>query len=133
MGWLNTVIAKISGPAVGEEDLLAVVKIMIVAMYQDRHLEAAEMDQIDAFIAKHGMSGDLQARVKLPSAIAEVRQHITPGGNNSAYLTQLCRSIRSEDARLLAATACNDVIRSDREVTASEKAALGAVITALRG
>lgn len=133
MSLLKRLAARLasSTPNVPDADLLAVVKVMIVAMYQDRHIGAEEMDQIQKFMQVNGMTGGRFADLLLPAAIAEVRRSITPGADNAPYIRALCQSIGSADARLLAIGACNDLIRSDRTVTDGERAVLQAVIEAL--
>jgi uncharacterized tellurite resistance protein B-like protein len=118
-------------PALSQSDLDAVIKLMIVAMYSDRTVTAEENDRINAFMDKLGLTNDLQRRVKLPTLIAEVRRDIRPGGDNSAYVKQVASGISSADARLLAAGACNDVIRADGVVSDGERAILTIVISAL--
>jgi uncharacterized membrane protein YebE (DUF533 family) len=118
-------------PELSRGDLDAVIKLMIVAMYSDRTVKAEENDRIDAFMGKLGLTNDLQRRVRVPTLIAEVRRDIQPGGDNTAYVKQVASAISSQDARLLAAGACNDVIRADGVVSEAERAVLKTVIAAL--
>jgi uncharacterized tellurite resistance protein B-like protein len=120
-----------SRPVIGASDLDAVIRLMIVAMYADKSITTEENERIVRLMDRFGMTGDLQQRVKLPTLIAEVRRTMKPGAADTAYVKSIADSISSEDARLLAAGACNDVIRADGTITESEKAILKTVIQAL--
>jgi len=110
----------------------ALVDLLVLGMYSDGHLAAAEELKIRQAIGRLGIEGESDIDRAFDASVTRVRQHAANAQAASAYATNLAQAFPARDQRRQAHDLVNAVLESDRHIAATESEFATTVREALR-
>lgn len=109
----------------------ALLDLTMLAMYADGNLAAVEDERIGELLATYGCVSDYERTKQYDASIARVRRHSVSTDAGRAYATLLARQFTTTEQRRQVLEVLDDLLVSDRTVTAQECGFLAAVREAL--
>jgi uncharacterized tellurite resistance protein B-like protein len=115
-----------------EQPRLAFLDLLVLGMYSDGHLAAVEEAKIRDLLGEMGVEADSDRDLEIDTAVTRVRKHTSSSESAREYAASLARVFQAKDQRRQVLDRLNDLLASDKNVTASESTFAAVVVEALR-
>jgi hypothetical protein len=102
------------------EQRLALLDLLVLAMYADGHLAAAEEARIRELLLKMGAESDSDRDRQLDAAVTRVRQHAGGTAAAQAYATSLAQAFQARNQRRQVLDLVDALTASDSHITLAE-------------
>jgi hypothetical protein len=110
----------------------AILDLLVLGMYSDHHLAAAEDRRIHAFLQAAGFPAEYDQNREFDAAVTRVRPHLASMDSAQKLAANLVRNFEAADLRSRVSQLVEDLLKCDRQVTAGESLYLTLVREALR-
>src|SRR5258708_3093143 len=98
----------------------ALLDLLVLAMYMDGNLAAAEEARVEQLLAKLGVESDYDRNRDFDAAVTRVRQHSQSADDARACVGRLARSFTTSEQRRRVYDALSDLTALDGQVSAEE-------------
>lgn len=115
-----------------EKQRHALLDLLVLGMYSDAHLAAAEDADVRQLLGEMGVDADSDRDREIDAAVARVRKHTASVASARKYAVGLARAFQAKDQRRQAQELLDELLASDSTVTESEKSFAAVVGEALR-
>ncbi len=115
-----------------EQQRGALLDLLVLGMYSDGHLAVAEDAEVRQLLGDMGFDADSDRDREIDAAVTRVRKHTSSAESAREYATGLAQAFQVRDQRRQVQERLNDLLASDKKVTAVEKSFAAVVVEALR-
>ena len=110
----------------------ALLDLLVLGMYSDRHLASAEDDRLERLLASFQFPTDYARQQFVDASFTRVRQRPITAEGVRAFVGELAALFPDQATRLLAVEALENLLASDQRVT-EEETRFGAVVKEVFG
>jgi uncharacterized tellurite resistance protein B-like protein len=115
-----------------EQHRHALLDLLVLGMYADGHLAAAEDAEVRRLLGETGVEADSDRNREIDAAVTRVRKHTSSAESAREYATSLAQVFQARDQRRQVQERLSELLAIDRKVTAAENSFSAVVVEALR-
>ena len=109
------------------EQRQALLDLLVMAMYADRHLALAEDARVHRLLGAMEIESPSERQRQFDAAISRAREHSESSEAGAAQAVLLAQKFTTRQLRGVALNLLEDLMGSDRQVTAEEKRFLSVI------
>ena len=110
-----------------EQQLQALLDLVVLAMYADGHLAAVEDARVQRLLAAMGYDSEYDRGKHYDAAVSRVSRHSQTAAAARAHAATLAQSFTTREQRRQAHDVLNDLVTSDSQVAPQESSYLAIV------